>query len=477
MPPVKGFVGGSYVGQSDLGAGERCINLFPEAIPHGDKVPSALYPAPGVELFATLPKVPGRGIFSEAGRLWAVSGDMLSEIDANGTVTDRGTVLVDGNPVTMSTNGDGGNELFVTSGFRGDILETDTNNFFPGEVDDVTFGGHVDGFFTGLDAETSTLKISENLDGQTWDGTQIVQRASASDPWRAKIVIRREIILIGEKTGEVYFNAGRSPFPFIQRPGTFFEVGIIAAFSLAKFNGSCAWLGRNAEGFGAVYWLNGYTPEEISDPGIRWVIQKYQDQGGNIADAIGWSYEREGHVFYVLNFLDVNRTWVFDATTRSWHERGYWDPNANDYLVYRPQYHAVAFGRNLVLDNSGDKIWSFNSEVFVDVDGQGIRRERIFRGRTNGGKYVTTRAAELECETGVGLAVASDATGYDPVVNLRSSKNGGKTWGDSRPRSIGKRGEYDKRVRWNSCGQARDRKWSVWSSDPVAQRWFSFSEY
>ena len=473
MARIDGFVNGSYESQNPTIAGERTINLFAERVPVGGTARAALDPAPGLTEFATLTKAPGRGIFFEDGRLFAVYGDTLYEIDANGTPTARGTVLVDSNPATISTNGDGGSELFVTSGDRGDILDLTTNTFLAGEVSDITFGGQLDGFFVGLDAASSTMKISEALDGQTWDATQIAQRTAASDPWLAQMIVTREIYLFGEKTGEVWYNAGRSPFPFAQRPGAFFEVGILAPFSLSKFGGTMAWLGRSEHGTGGVYWMNGYHPDEISTPAVRWAIQQYED-AGEITDAIGWSYEREGHSFYVLTFPRADRTWVYDATTNQWHERGFWSSPDNDFLAYRPQYHAVGFGRNLVCDNNGNKMYSLSSEVYTDVDGEELRRVRQFQSPTRGNRRWFFTSAELECERGVGLAVAEGALGHDPQVALQYSNTGGKTWSDNRFRSVGQRGEYDTRVRWDGCGSGRTRMWRLWSSDPVSTRWFDF---
>lgn len=469
MPRIPGFVGGSYESQSTVAAGERTVNLIVERVPVGGKTQASLYPAPGLVEFATMPKAPGRGIFFERGRLYTVYGDTLYELDQHGTVTARGDVAVDGNPATLSTDGDGGEELLVTSGGRGDILDLVTNTFLPGEVTDITFSGQVDGFFVGLDAEISTLKISESLDGQTWDGTQIAQRTAASDPWLAMIIVRREIYLFGEKTGEVWYNAGRSPFPFAQRPGAFFEIGIAAPFSLSKFGGTMAWLGKTEHDNGGVYWMNGYSPEEISTPAVRWAIQQYED-AGDISNAIGWSYAREGHEFYVLTFPGRS-TWVYDRSTNVWTEFGFWSNAANAFLAYRPQHHAMAFGKNLVCDSGGNKIYALSSTVFTDVDGDEMRRLRRFRGPWDRNRRVTCTYAELECDRGVGLA---QGQGANPLVALRYSRTGGKTWGDNRERSVGRIGEYDTRVRWDSLGQGRDWMFELWSSDPVATRWFDF---
>lgn len=116
MPALSGFADGAYEGQSRIVAGEQSINQFPELVPQGNKARSALYPCPGLPTFATVSDTPGRGAFAHDGRFFAVFGRTLYEFDSTGAPTSRGTLAVDGNPATFDTNGDGGNQLFVTSG-------------------------------------------------------------------------------------------------------------------------------------------------------------------------------------------------------------------------------------------------------------------------------------------------------------------------------------------------------------------------
>lgn len=470
MPALQGFVNGSYETQSRILAGERCMNLFPELVPQGNKARAALFSAPGLPTFAEVTEAPGRGIFAHKGRLFTVFGRTLYEVAANGTPSALGAVAADDNPVTFDTNGDGGNELFITSGDKGYVFDLGTSVFTTPLASGSTQGGQLDGFFVSLNASTSTFRLSDALDGNTWSGIQIAQRTSASDPWIAMIVARGEIYLFGDKTGEVWYNAGLPTFPFAERPEGFFETGIAASFSLAKFAGTIAWLGRTDRGRPAVYIMDGYTATPISTPAVEWAIQQYQDAVG-ISDAIGWSYDREGHQFYVLTFPTSKRTWVYDFTTQKWHERGKWSQEAGDYVEYRPVFHAACFGKNLVCDSNGSKIYSMSSTTYTDVGGSELRRMRRMPHTSNENKRIYFPWAELECDRGVGNA---NDPGSDPLVALRYSNNGGGTWGASRTRNLGKMGKDDTRVRWDCCSAGRDRVWELWQSDPNPSRWFDF---
>lgn len=461
---IPGFIDGAYELQSRIAAGERCVNFYFEANrSSAGKSRASLVSCPGLVEFATLNDTPGRGIFAERGRLFAVAGTTLEEIDEDGVVADRGNVSIDANPATLCENGDGGDELFVTSGDKGYSLDLSTNTLTL-VVSAVTFGGQVDGFFVGLDAGTSTLKISDSLDGTTWDPTQIAQRTGASDPWQALAVCKREIYLFGEKTAEVWYNAGNAPFPFAPRIGTVIEPGVVAPFSLARFGDSLAFLGGGERGSGIVYWLNGYIPNRISNEGIEWAIQQYKDDGG-ISDAIGWSYESRGHLFYVLSFPTQQKTWVYDGSTNRWHERGYWSANDNEFLAYRGQFYAQAFGKDLVLDPNGNKIYQLSATTYTDAGGGVLRRVRRGPHLAQENKRLILHRFEVEAERGVGLAAGQ---GVDPQLLFRLSRDGGQTWGAERSRSLGARAAYTTRVVFDRCGAGRDLVPEVVVTDPVS---------
>ncbi len=57
---------------------------------------------------------------------------------------------------------------------------------------------------------------------------------------------------------------------------------------------------------------------------IDYLIRYYEDHF-RIDDAIGWSYDREGHSFYVVNFPTAGVMLVSDQTLREWHRRGFSD--------------------------------------------------------------------------------------------------------------------------------------------------------
>jgi hypothetical protein len=57
--------------------------------------------------------------------------------------------------------------------------------------------------------------------------------------------------------------------------------------------------------------------------------------------------------------------------------------------------------------------------------------------------------------------------GVDPQAMLEWSDDGGHTWSNEHWASIGKMGEYRKRVKWRRLGRSRDRVFRLTITDPV----------
>lgn len=461
------FVGPAYQSQSPLADSERCINLYPEvAESSGAAKPSALYPCPGVTTFTTFAEGPIRGMFAQDGRCFAVVGFKFYEVFSDGTSTEHGTVALDSNPATISSSGDAGGELFITSGDNGYIFTLATDTLSASVLTGVTMGDYLDGYFLALDTATSTLKVSGLLDGLTWDPTQIAQRTQGSDKWKALKVNYGYIWLWGSQTTEVWQNLGTFPFPFAPIPNGFETNGTAAAFSAAPLGTSVLWLQANAQGDAMVLRSEGLSGQRISTHAVEFAMQGYAE----VSDAVAFAYQDQGHLFYVLTFPSANATWVYDVATNTWHQRGYWNAPLNRFDAYRPLYHVHAFNQQLVGDRSTGAIYTLSSRVYTDVDGNGIRRLRACPHVVRDQRQVTYPQMIVLLQTGIGLS--GSGQGSNPTCMLRYSNDAGQTWSNERTASAGAQGQTQTRVLFTRLGQSRGgRRVFEWSaSDPVPWR-------
>lgn len=463
MRSLPGFVGPAYRSQSPNADAETCINLYLEAIESDlGKSRAALYPAPGFSAFSTLTQSPCRGQFAQDGRMWAVGGNRVYEVSDVGAVTDRGLVARDSNPATFACSGDAGRQLFITSGDQGYILNLDTH-VLTNPVSDVTMGGYVDGYFLGLDAALSRVRVSDLLDGSTWGALQIFDRTAAPDPWISMLIAYREVWLFGSETSEVWYDAGTSPMPFRPVPNVLMPWGIHAAFSAALLDGAPTWLASNVQGACVVVRADGYTPVRISNHAVEYAISTY----ATTTDARAWSYQAQGHSFYVLTFPSAGVTWVYDATTGQWHQRLFWDaPNAQ-WTAYRPGFHAYAFGKHLVGDRLTGVIYDMALDYSTDVDGAAMRRQRRSPHVSDAAVRLFCKTFQVDLEAGLGLTTGQ---GSDPQVMFRFSTDGGKTWSHERHLTAGALGAYLARCKTDRVGSGRDYVFEITMSDAIPWR-------
>jgi hypothetical protein len=273
----------------------------------------------------------------------------------------------------------------------------------------------------------------------------------------------REVWLFGTQSVEVWYNAGDTPFPLARIQGAVNEIGCAATFSVAKMDNSLFWLGSDARGQGVVFRANGYTGQRISTHAVEYAIQSY----GTISDAIAFTYQQDGHAFYVLSFPTAQKTWVFDVATAAWHERAGF---ANgEFIRHRANCQTFFNNEVVVGDFQTGKIYAYDLDVFADdtLPQKWLRSWRALPQGQNNLKRTAQHALQLDCESGVGLVTGQ---GSDPQVMLRWSDDGGHTWSNEHWAGIGKMGEYGFRAFWRRLGMTnklRDRVYEVSGTDPV----------
>ena len=467
---IPWFANGSYSSQSLNADCERTVNFYPEQMESaGGKSQAVLYPCPGFALRATFGVGPIRGMFAQNGRKFVASGYELYE-EVLGVPVLRGALAVDLHPAQFTSNGDGGNQLFITSGDVGYCYDLITNTLTTELASGATMCGILDGYFLVLDAATSTLKISAQFDGTMWDPTQFAQRSLAGDTWVGMIVVNSDIWLMGSQTSEPWYDSGAFPFPFAPRPGNLLPQGVVAPFSLAALNNVPVWVSQNAQGSGMIHRLDGYAPLRISTHALEYAMQGYAD----ISDAVASTYQEQGHTFYVVTFPSANATWAYDAATSLWHERGY-----GNSIIGATQ--AIQVGNFCHFDNNtnvaGDRVngnvYTMSIDTATDVDGAGMWRIRQFRLPSSPAlNYMFYNNAQLDMETGVGL---STGQGSDPQVMLSVSNDAGHTFGNERWVSAGALGNYNARARWVGwLVRARNAVVRIAVSDPVPWRLLQF---
>ena len=382
--------------------------------------------------------------------------------------TGTATIFNDGAPVMFASSGDAGNQILIVSGGYAFCLDLTTNTLAP-VVNGATRCGYIGSYFVVLDAASSTMKVSESLDGFQWDSTQVYQRTIAGDSWLSMEVTNSEIWLVGSQTTEIWVATGDNNTRFAPNTNVFIEWGIMAASSLTRFGTQLMWLGQNKQGAGIVVQSDGgYNVRQASSRTVEHALQSYS----TLADAVSFSYQQDGHTFYVLTFPTDDATWVYDILTNEWHERGDWNSADMVYEAWRPQsfcfaWGGLGFGTLLAGDSTSGKVMEMSLTTGTDMAGNYIRRVRRCPHLSQRNELVRYSGLEVELLRGQGT---TSGQGEDPMLMMRYSNDGGITFGNEIWRSAGRRGAYRTRVRWNRCGIGDDRVFEFVATDPVPWR-------
>lgn len=456
-----GFIGPSYELKSVNVECQRCINLYPEVDEAGtekDGGVAALIGTPGLTLLAAIGLGPMRGAYMATnGVLYVCSANKLYTVSSAWVATLVGTLLTATGPVSMIDNGislfivDNPNGYYTTLGTT--VLTQTTDPNWKGATQVSLF----DGFFVFNYPNTSQFYVS-NLLSTVINPLGFASKESP-DYLVGFIADHRNLWLFGQKSSEVWFDAGVSPgVPFQVIQGAYMEVGCAAAFSIAQVGNTLLWLGQDPRGTGIVYMTNGYNPQRVSTHAVELAIQGY----GSLSSAVAWTYEENGHNFYCLNFTGAPTTWCFDLITGLWHERSYL--NSGIPARHLAQCHAFAYGVHVVGDYSNGNLYQLSSSVFSD-NGSAIQRRRASPHLSDEMHRIFFSRFQLDFEPGVGIDGLGQ--GITPQAMLQWSDDGGHNWSNENWTGMGPIGRTKTRAIWRRLGHSRNRVFRVTITDPV----------
>jgi len=411
------ILGSAYVARSINAANNRMVNLFPEAIPAGGLEAGFLNRAPGLEFLQSVGTGPIRALWAHqtnGSDFYVVSGQEVYKLTGmTATPTLLGTVSGTG-PVSIADNG---TQIFFACNPDGYIYNETTNVF--AKITDPDFAGavtvaYLDGYFVFNQPNSQIIWVSQLLDGTSVDPLDFASAEGSPDGVVGLIADHRQLWVFGTDSVEVWYNAGTADFPLQRIQGAFNEIGCVSAYSIAKLDNGLFWLGTDARGQGIVYRANGYTGTRVSTHAIEYAIAQY----GNISDAIAYTYQQEGHAFYVLTFPSGNATWVYDVATEAWHERAGFD---NGLFMRHRSNCQCNFGGNIIVgDFENGNIYRFDLDVYADNGGiqKWLRSWRALPPGQNNFKRTAHHTLQLNAEMGVGLGITPGQTADGILTEL-----------------------------------------------------------
>ena len=445
LPIANGF----YVSPSLPISAQECTNFYPNI----NEVPAlsqeTLFGTAGLEEVASTGTVQNqnRGSHEMNGVPYFVNGTTfysLVETIVSGvtvyTLTSYGTVAGTAR-VSMADNG---TQLMILVPSGAGYIFTHTANTFV-TITDVDFVANglpqfvvfIDSYFV-VTTNTKKFICSAPNDGTSWNALDYGTAESDPDDTVAPVVFKNQLFIAGSETIEAFQNIGGTDFPF-QRTGLFLQKGVYAPYSLINVQDSFMFIGGGSNESPAVWALSGNSTAKVSTVPIDSILQELSSD--QLAAVFSWTYAQNGA--YFVGFTLPTTTFVYDLTSKRWHERK--SVVSGQLGAFRVASMVQAYNHVLCGDSIDGRIGLLDPQFYSEY-GADIIRTVATQPFQNTMNSFFVPSIELTVESGVG-----NTTVVDPQISMERSRDG-KTWSDPRSRSIGKVGEYDLRAVWRRNG-------------------------
>ena len=253
-------------------------------------------------------------------------------------------------------------------------------------------------------------------------GSFFALKDSSTDNLITLMENNREAWLIGERTSEVWFNAGGQNFAFQRIPGVGPQIGCAAKHSISRLGPSLIWLAKNEQGENIVVMTAQYGWEKVSTHGVEHAISQYPQ----VSDAIGYAYEEEGHMFYVLTFPTADASWCLDLTASRkygepcWHQRLSFNPTTGVYHRHRSNCFADFANLRLVGDYQTGQVHQMSRSFYTDA-GSPLRCWWKKSTTEFGRKFTKTKAAEFGFFRALSMRSQSFRSSCSPFANCQEN--------------------------------------------------------
>jgi hypothetical protein len=403
------------------------VNMLAEPSMSDPEGVSLLSRPPMVE-FASIGAGPINGTYQRpglfGGDLFTVSGNTLYRSGiAIGAINGSG-------PVSWASSR---TELVLTRGqsawsFNGTNLAAVV---FPDGAN-VRAVGFVAGLFLYARSGSDRWYWSALNDGRTIDGLDFATAESEPDELYDLKIIGDNLYLLGANSGEVWVLTGNTNLPFSRVIQRNLGRGVQGPGCAEVMDNTLIFIGSDA-----IVWRMEEVARRISDHALEEKIRT-----SSAGQCFHWLFE--GHLVFTVR-LDQG-TWGFDISAGRWVElrtfsRENWAAICSTQVGSEP-----LFG-----DSETGTVWQFGELDGTNEDAGEVAFERMF---TAGAplKSQPQPIANVLVDGNEGATQAESGQGSDPSLEMRYSRNGGRSWSGWRSSRFGAKGEFRRLARYVQCG-------------------------
>lgn len=259
--------------------------------------------------------------------------------------------------------------------------------------------------------------------GVTIDALDFATAENSPDTLKDMLYIADRAVLFGAETVEFWPATGDNETPFSPLQGATFPVGIKGTGMCAHFSRSFAWVTNYNE-------ICVDKPENIiSEPELQTRIAAS-------STCKLWVFYVDDHEYLAIR-LD-GETWSFGARSQVWTKLESFGENN-----WIPQcYDGGVFGSSI----DGRLLrWSEDADDFGNPVVKVFRAWMPLTGES-------LKVANIILRTNPGTTPYLSGDYQEPVVEMRTSIDGGHTWQPWKSRSLGAQGRYRTKTFWSSLG-------------------------
>lgn len=378
---------------------------------------------------------------------YAVGGGKLYKVSPAGVVTEMlGGSLPADKPAIFTESAA---HVYACTG--GKVLKTDgTTSEYESDVAVaslmVTHAAWLDGHVIMNEGGTNRFHWTD-ADVETFGAGNFAEANADYDNIVALGVGWRELVLLGTRSTEIWYNTGETPGTFERLEGAFIERGCSAPYSLCKVDNTWFFLDHER----AFVRLEGRNPKVVSSP-VAKQLRDLPDVGDLVCSTFQFNQRR----FILLSSQSQGISWVYDYVLDAWYEWGQWQTSSALYSKW--PIHSFAYSPELnqymALGEDG---------LFYTITGEASDARFLLRSAHQSyGSYDRKIIKELRMRVKRGYV--SDDT--SPVFWVRWRDDNG-AWSNEHFVSLNPRGKFDNVARLQRLGQCRTRQFEFVQSDPA----------
>lgn len=279
--------------------------------------------------------------------------------------------------------------------------------------------------------------FSNTGDARLINAANFSSAETSPDPILEVAVLADELVFFGSRSVEFWDFQGSLTAPFALAQGRTYIRGTAAQGSVVKLDNALFWVGDDL----SVY-RSSSVPQKISTPFIDDTLRMAKD---GIDQMYAFTVGIEGHRFYVINLPNIGESYAYDCQTQEWAQWGSQIPFQAEPSTFIGQTSAGEGAEIFVGSAVDTRVWTLDASHNTD---DGTLRDIILSGAiwTTSGRP-RLNSVGLQCVRGVGTPDSPE-----PIVQMRMSKDGGRTFGPWLAGKLGRVGQYYIKAVWRGLG-------------------------